>query len=56
MSNEGQIRSLIERWASAVHTGDLENVLADHATQAIALRFDHLIASGVLQVWMEESR
>jgi hypothetical protein len=24
--------------------------------QAIALRFDHLIASGVLHEWMEESR
>lgn len=26
-----QIRALIERWAAAVHAGDLERVLADHA-------------------------
>jgi uncharacterized protein (TIGR02246 family) len=25
-----QIRALIERWAEAVHRGDLESVLADH--------------------------
>jgi uncharacterized protein (TIGR02246 family) len=32
MSNdERQIRSLIERWAAAVHDGDLKTVLADHA-------------------------
>ena len=28
--DERQIRELIERWVNAVHTGDLEAVLADH--------------------------
>jgi uncharacterized protein (TIGR02246 family) len=27
-----QIRTLIEKWAKAVHIGDLDGVLADHAT------------------------
>jgi ketosteroid isomerase-like protein len=35
MSDEQQIRNLIEGWADAVHSGDLERVLADHA--------DHLV-------------
>jgi uncharacterized protein (TIGR02246 family) len=30
MSDEDAIRELIIRWADAVHTGDLETVLADH--------------------------
>jgi uncharacterized protein (TIGR02246 family) len=30
-SDEAQIRALIERWAAAVHAGDMETVLADHA-------------------------
>jgi uncharacterized protein (TIGR02246 family) len=29
--DETRIRTLIERWAAAVHAGDLEAVLADHA-------------------------
>jgi uncharacterized protein (TIGR02246 family) len=29
--DETHIRSLIERWAGAVHAGDLDGVLADHA-------------------------
>jgi uncharacterized protein (TIGR02246 family) len=29
--NEHQIRNLIERWAEAVHAGDMDAVLADHA-------------------------
>ena len=29
--NEDQIRTLIERWAEAVHAGDMDGVLADHA-------------------------
>jgi uncharacterized protein (TIGR02246 family) len=29
--DEAQIRSLIERWAAAVHAADLDGVLADHA-------------------------
>lgn len=33
--DEGQIRSLIERWAAAVHTGDLGGVLADHASDIV---------------------
>jgi hypothetical protein len=28
-----QIRDLIERWADAVHAGDLETVVADRPTQ-----------------------
>jgi uncharacterized protein (TIGR02246 family) len=30
-NDEEQIRALIERWAAAVHSGDMEGVLADHA-------------------------
>ncbi|MDQ3938078.1 MAG: SgcJ/EcaC family oxidoreductase [Chloroflexota bacterium] len=30
-----QIRSLIERWAEAVHRGDLDAVLADHADDIV---------------------
>lgn len=30
-TDEHEIRTLIERWAHAVHTGDLDTVLADHA-------------------------
>ena len=30
-----QIRQLIERWASAVHAGDLARVLADHADDIV---------------------
>jgi uncharacterized protein (TIGR02246 family) len=29
--DEEQIRTLVERWAAAVHRGDLDGVLADHA-------------------------
>jgi len=29
--DEAQIRNLIERWAAAVHAGDMDGVLADHA-------------------------
>ncbi|HEX5188157.1 MAG TPA: nuclear transport factor 2 family protein [Streptosporangiaceae bacterium] len=31
MTNEQQIRDLIERWAAAVHAGDMDAVLAGHA-------------------------
>jgi uncharacterized protein (TIGR02246 family) len=31
MTDEQQIRDLIERWATAVHDGDMPKVLADHA-------------------------
>ena len=31
MTDEDQIRTLIERWAAAVHAGDMDGVLADHA-------------------------
>jgi uncharacterized protein (TIGR02246 family) len=34
-NDEQQIRSLIERWAAAVHDGDLEAVLADHADDIV---------------------
>jgi ketosteroid isomerase-like protein len=30
-----EIRSLIEGWARAVHAGDLETVLADHADDIV---------------------
>jgi uncharacterized protein (TIGR02246 family) len=34
-AGEGEIRALIERWAAAVHAGDIEGVLADHATDIV---------------------
>jgi uncharacterized protein (TIGR02246 family) len=33
--NEEQIRTLIERWAKAVHSGDMEGVLVDHADDIV---------------------
>jgi len=33
--DEQEIRDLIERWAAAVHAGDLETVLADHADDIV---------------------
>ncbi|MEU7584021.1 SgcJ/EcaC family oxidoreductase [Streptomyces sp. NPDC041068] len=30
-----EIRALIERWADAVHTGDLDTVVADHAADIV---------------------
>jgi uncharacterized protein (TIGR02246 family) len=33
--DESQIRMLIERWVAAVHNGDLEVVLADHAQDIV---------------------
>ena len=35
MSDEQQIRDLIQRWATAVHAGDLPAVLADHASDIV---------------------
>jgi ketosteroid isomerase-like protein len=35
MSDEGQIRALIERWAEAIHRGDISRVLADHADDIV---------------------
>jgi uncharacterized protein (TIGR02246 family) len=35
MTDEEQIRTLIERWAYAVHAGDLDGVLADHAADIV---------------------
>jgi uncharacterized protein (TIGR02246 family) len=36
MSNDGdRIRAQIERWAEAVHAGDLETVLADHRDEIV---------------------
>jgi uncharacterized protein (TIGR02246 family) len=32
---EQEIRTLIERWAVAVHGGDMESVLADHADDIV---------------------
>ena len=33
--DEEQIRGLIERWAEAVHGGDIDGVLADHAEDIV---------------------
>jgi uncharacterized protein (TIGR02246 family) len=33
--DEQEIRTLIERWAAAVHAGDLDAVLADHASDIV---------------------
>jgi hypothetical protein len=35
MSDEQQIRALIEAWAIAAHDGDLATVLADHAPDIV---------------------
>jgi ketosteroid isomerase-like protein len=35
MSNEAEIRALIERWATAVHEGDMDGVLVDHADDIV---------------------
>ena len=35
MTDEQQIRALIERWADAVHSGDLDAVLADHGDDIV---------------------
>jgi uncharacterized protein (TIGR02246 family) len=34
-SDETAVRDLVERWATAVHTGDLDQVLADHAEDIV---------------------
>ena len=34
-ADERSVRDLIERWASAVHAGDLDVVLADHAEDIV---------------------
>ncbi len=33
--DEAAIRTLIDRWAKAVHAGDMETVLADHADDIV---------------------
>ena len=33
--DEHQIRTLIERWADAVHAGDMDRVLADHSNDIV---------------------
>ena len=35
MADHDDIRALIQRWAVAVHTGDLDTVLADHAPDIV---------------------
>jgi ketosteroid isomerase-like protein len=35
MLDEAEIRALIERWAEAVHTGDMDGVLAGHANDIV---------------------
>lgn len=34
-ADQEQIRALIEQWAEAVHAGDLETVVADHADNIV---------------------
>ncbi|MEU8797754.1 nuclear transport factor 2 family protein [Spirillospora sp. NPDC048819] len=34
-TDQEQIRALIERWAEAVHTGDMDRVLQDHAEDIV---------------------
>ncbi len=34
-TTEQQIRTLIERWAAAVHSGDMDAVVADHADDIV---------------------
>ena len=34
-ADETQIRALIERWAKAVHAGDMDGVLADHTDDIV---------------------
>lgn len=35
MTDDEQIRALTERWAAAVHRGDMDGVLADHADDIV---------------------
>jgi uncharacterized protein (TIGR02246 family) len=35
MTDETEIRALIERWARAVHAGDIDGVLADHTDDIV---------------------
>jgi len=35
MDDATRVRTLIERWATAVHAGDLDGVLADHAADIV---------------------
>jgi uncharacterized protein (TIGR02246 family) len=35
MDDATQVRTMIERWARAVHAGDLDAVLADHAADIV---------------------
>jgi hypothetical protein len=35
VDDEEQIRTLIERWAEAVHSGDMSGVLADHSDDIV---------------------
>jgi ketosteroid isomerase-like protein len=35
VDDQTQIRALIERWAKAVHGGDLDGVVADHADDIV---------------------
>ncbi|MEU9080708.1 nuclear transport factor 2 family protein [Kitasatospora sp. NPDC004745] len=34
-TDEEQVRALVERWAAAVHAGDLDGVVADHAADVV---------------------
>jgi hypothetical protein len=39
-----QIRALIEQWAAAVHSGDMDGVLADHADDIVMFELVSLYA------------
>ena len=34
-NDEEQIRTLIEQWAAAVHSGDMDGVVADHSDDIV---------------------
>jgi uncharacterized protein (TIGR02246 family) len=35
MTDESEIKALVERWTAAVHAGDLDGVLADHTDDIV---------------------
>jgi ketosteroid isomerase-like protein len=42
--DEARIRALLERWATAVHAGDMEGVLADHADDNCSITTPEAVA------------
>jgi ketosteroid isomerase-like protein len=41
MDDATRLRTLIERWARAVHAGDLDGVLVDHAADIVMFDVPH---------------